>query len=77
MSDKPTTEDVRDKFADEWIEGEYFGNQDPQARKEFDRWLRSVKAEAWDECLAEVDATCCDSHTDAGPNPYPYRSTDA
>ena len=56
MSDyTPTTEEVRNQWACE-----------PDEYAEFDRWLASVKAEAWDEGYA------VDRRFNA-PTPNPYR----
>lgn len=40
----PTTEEVRDRY---WINDGGFS--DPEDAKRFDRWLASVRADAWDE----------------------------
>lgn len=47
MSDyTPTTVEIRNKYAKEWIEGEYFGI-DIEALAEFDRWLLALKEAAY------------------------------
>ena len=62
MSDyTPSTEEVREQWLELWT-------YDRDA--EFDRWLASVKAEAWDEVAAIVE-NCHDCLTYSGvKNPY-------
>ena len=59
-----TTTEVRDRFC-----RDLFENADwpvPQSRKEFDRWLATVRADAWDEAAV--------FHGADNPDPYnPYR----
>lgn len=46
----PTTEEVRETYADAHCPDLYVGHEDScPADPEFDRWLATVKAEAWDE----------------------------
>jgi hypothetical protein len=44
----PKTKDVRDAYIDDQMRGE-FGRLMGETPGEFDRWLASVKADAWDE----------------------------
>ena len=75
MSDyTPTTEAVRNAFAKcrgcYRCESDGDGDDRPSHKAEFDRWLASVKAEAWDECAAEVEG-CHDCLAYQGiSNPY-------
>ena len=47
----PSTDEVRNEYIDtanpSWL--------DEEIGREFDRWLRAVKAEAWNEALAHVE----------------------
>lgn len=65
MSDyTPTTADVFECY--DWWRDFY-----PRARAEFDRWLASVKAEAWDEGHATPrELEPFDGHTFTAVNPY-------
>lgn len=47
----PTTEDVREDYRDARI----MGDRDPDA--EFERWLKQVQAEAWDEGYSASETT--------------------
>lgn len=42
----PTTDDVRIAYIDDAME---YGGSRSVAEPEFDRWLKQIKAEAWDE----------------------------
>lgn len=42
----PTTQEVRHRYAIEWIEAEPF-EDDPELLSEFDRWLDSIKGAAY------------------------------
>ena len=52
----PTTEEVRVKWAEveEWVGGEYLDTLDTHLAAQFDRWLASVRADAWDEGVQSV-----------------------
>lgn len=57
----PTTEEVRSQYQERgnlgWLLNVAPYNFDKQAmRDEFDRWLRTVKADAWEEGVAAVEA---------------------
>lgn len=65
----PTTADVEDAWCSRW-DGEHSWASGEELRgyeAEFDRWLKQVKAEAWDEGRAAGWAEDC--AYDA-PNPY-------
>lgn len=73
----PTTEKVRDTYVtSQFVETEpnHFDEVPPEVTgPEFDRWLKQVKAEVWDEAyLSGVeDEGCAVSGTDdAATNPY-------
>lgn len=67
----PVTVEVRDKYMEWWIDGEYVG-QSSETGEEFDAWLQSVKADAWDEGFdsghyaADWESRDCDCRA----NPY-------
>lgn len=66
----PTTKTVEAYYCHAWqdITGSAPGDHSPH--EEFDRWLNSVKAEAWDEA-ARIDADCHDCIAMGGhENPY-------
>jgi hypothetical protein len=95
----PTTEEVRDnydpecapRFADYFSRSQTFSRlEQPEdlwdaIRDEFDRWLRTVKAEAWAEgqqrgwmdAMESVQADTAVSRALAGMSPNPYRSEEA
>jgi len=54
MSDKLTTDEVRDLFVKRWWEG---GGRPTEYGPKFDTWLESVKQEAYDEGYAECEVT--------------------
>jgi hypothetical protein len=49
----PKTKDVRDAYIDDQMRGE-FGRLMGETPGEFDRWLASVKADAWDRGRKET-----------------------
>ena len=66
MSDyTPTTEEVRET---------YFITGYKTTPEQFDRWLRQVKAEVWDEAVAGMSETMKIAYgidiRNYGPNPY-------
>ena len=68
----PKTKDVREAYIDDQMRGE-FGRLMGETPGEFDRWLASVKAEAWDEgVMAEENRKVAES---VGPNPYQGEQT--
>lgn len=67
----PTTDEVRRCYV-----GELDAITDGVVGEAFDRWLESVKAEAWDEGARHVytDGGKCSFARDGDPCPYnPYR----
>jgi hypothetical protein len=69
----PTTEEVRSQYQERgnlgWLPNVDPYNFDKQAmRDEFDRWLRKVKAKAWDE--GWVDGACTPGQHPREFNPY-------
>ena len=48
----PTTDEVRADYVDHIFE--YVGVPEEQVGADFDQWLNSVRAEAWDEAVASV-----------------------
>lgn len=75
----PTTEEVKQRYkAGAWLKGDRNPDQfnpavyEPLYFAEFDRWLNSVKAEAWDEghgapCDRWIRSEMCREYH---PNPY-------
>ena len=45
----PTTDDVRERYAEDYEPNNGFVLRGDRDYAEFDRWLRTVKAEAWEE----------------------------
>ena len=72
MSDyTPTTEEVRHAILYVVERLEYQGHPLPGGVEGFDRWLASVKAEAWDEGHATPhELEPFDGHTFTAVNPY-------
>ena len=54
MSERLTTDEVRDLFVKRWWEG---GGRPTEYGPKFDTWLESVKQEAYDEGYAECEVT--------------------
>lgn len=61
----PTTEEVWTWLAQDLLSGEV-----AEARGQFDRWLKGVKAEAWDECLDAIEKHELNTEQARTDNPY-------
>lgn len=74
MTDKITEQDVRSEYVGFW---DYYHDEEydedylePRGR-DFDEWLRSVRAEAWDEAILFFEECFYGESTDAVDyNPY-------
>lgn len=65
----PDTEEVRELY---WaVSG--LPRRDPKAWEEFDRWLRKVKAEAWDEAVDSASLEETESRLYIYHDTNPYR----
>lgn len=61
----PTTDEVREA----WVDHVHIASRHPLPCTEFDRWLASVKADAFDEALVAADSFI----GNGGDTPNPYR----
>lgn len=73
----PTTEDIYIAYRN-WNDPEYL-NPDADAkwvavnREEFDTWLLTIQAEAWDACVGHLEATLGQELKRAALADNPYR----
>lgn len=69
MTDRiPTTEDIRDGYS--FYTGGYFNETTEEGYAEFDRWLRKVQAEAFNEGASAYGLSFWDGDAGVVENPY-------